>query len=179
MPIELNCDCGRALRVKDTLAGKKIRCPECQSILKVPSNEADPNDLGLEVLPDEDGRQTKASSGARRAAIQTEPPEVRPARRRDEEDETPRPRRRDEEDETPRPRRPKRNREIKRGGPSVSFEPGWFGSVNAGVIGGILMMAIAVVWFVVGLAAGYIFFYPPILFVVGIIAIVKGGLGSN
>ena len=44
----------------------------------------------------------------------------------------------------------------------------------AGIIGGVLMMVIAVVWFFVGLAAGFIFFYPPILFVVGIVAFVKG-----
>jgi hypothetical protein len=56
----------------------------------------------------------------------------------------------------------------------VSFEPGWFGSLNAGSVGGLLMMLIAVVWFVGGLAAGIIFIYPPILFVLGVIALVKG-----
>ena len=36
------------------------------------------------------------------------------------------------------------------------------------------MMAIAVVWFVVGYAAGRIFFYPPILFAIGAYALIKG-----
>lgn len=49
-----------------------------------------------------------------------------------------------------------------------------FGSVNAGVGGGILMMAIAVVWFVVGWFFDWYFCYPPILFVVGLIAFIKG-----
>ena len=36
------------------------------------------------------------------------------------------------------------------------------------------MMLGAVVWFFVGMAAGYIYFYPPILFVMGLVSIVKG-----
>jgi predicted lipid-binding transport protein (Tim44 family) len=63
--------------------------------------------------------------------------------------------------------------------PRVAFEEGWFGSLNAGVVGGALMMLIAVVWFVGGLFAGILFFYPPILFVIGIIAMVKGMFGGG
>ena len=167
MPISLSCDCGRALRVKDELAGKKIRCPQCRSILVVLAKKSEADDLVLEVLAADDEDEANRGS-SRRAAIQSEPPEVKPVRRRAVEDEEPMPRKR------PRPRR-----EIRRGGPSVTFERGWFGSVNAGVIGGVLMMIIAVVWFVVGLACGILFYYPPILFVIGIIAIIKGGLGNN
>jgi hypothetical protein len=36
------------------------------------------------------------------------------------------------------------------------------------------MMAIAVVWFVAGYQAGRIFFYPPVLFVIGLFALVRG-----
>ncbi len=39
---------------------------------------------------------------------------------------------------------------------------------------GILMMVGAVVWFVAGLAGDVIFFYPPVMFVLGFIALVKG-----
>jgi hypothetical protein len=35
-------------------------------------------------------------------------------------------------------------------------------------------MLVAVVWFFGGLAAGYIFFYPPVMFVLGLIAVIKG-----
>ncbi|MCU0721688.1 MAG: hypothetical protein MUC83_18400 [Pirellula sp.] len=42
------------------------------------------------------------------------------------------------------------------------------------VIGGIITMLVAVIWFFGGLAAGYIFFYPPVMFVLGLIAVVKG-----
>jgi len=41
------------------------------------------------------------------------------------------------------------------------------------------MMLGAVVWFFLGLAAGRIFFYPPILFVFGIGAVVRGFTGRN
>lgn len=46
--------------------------------------------------------------------------------------------------------------------------------IQKGVVGGLIMIVIAVVWFFVGLAGGYIFFYPPILFVIGIYAILRG-----
>jgi hypothetical protein len=48
------------------------------------------------------------------------------------------------------------------------------GATDAGILGGIGIMVLAVVWFVVGLACDRIFFYPPILFVIGLIALCKG-----
>jgi hypothetical protein len=48
------------------------------------------------------------------------------------------------------------------------------------VIGGGLTMIIAVVWFVVGLVAlGFIFFYPPVLFVLGLAATINGLIDSR
>jgi hypothetical protein len=47
------------------------------------------------------------------------------------------------------------------------------------LIGGLLMMLIAIVWFVAGLAAGFIFFYPPILLVIGFIAVIRGLLNRE
>jgi hypothetical protein len=41
------------------------------------------------------------------------------------------------------------------------------------------MIVIAVVWFVGGLSAGVIFFYPPILALIGIYALVKGLATGN
>ncbi len=42
------------------------------------------------------------------------------------------------------------------------------------LFGGITMMVVAIIWFIAGYAAGYIFYYPPVLFVFGLIALVKG-----
>ena len=43
-----------------------------------------------------------------------------------------------------------------------------------GVLGGFSMIAIAVIWFGLGWWAGYIFFYPPVLFIIGAYAVLKG-----
>jgi hypothetical protein len=77
-----------------------------------------------------------------------------------------------------KPRRRTR-RDDERRGQRIASERGSFGSVNAGVIGGILMMLIAVVWFIGGLAVGYIFYYPPVLLVIGFIAMIKGFANRN
>jgi hypothetical protein len=37
MSISLICECGKKLAVKEELAGKKVRCPACESLLTVPS----------------------------------------------------------------------------------------------------------------------------------------------
>ena len=42
------------------------------------------------------------------------------------------------------------------------------------VIGGVGMMLGATIWFVVGWWAGYIFYYPPILFCLGFGSVIKG-----
>ncbi len=44
---------------------------------------------------------------------------------------------------------------------------------------GIVMMAGAALWFIVGLFNGFIFYYPPLLFIVGIITVIKGCLGYS
>ena len=50
---------------------------------------------------------------------------------------------------------------------------------NWGVVGGILMIAVAVGWFLWGLNEGYIYYYPPILAVLGIVAIFNGVSKKN
>lgn len=51
--------------------------------------------------------------------------------------------------------------------------------INSGVVGGIAMMVGAVIWFFVGLMFDWVFFYPPILFIIGVIAVVKGLIQGN
>jgi hypothetical protein len=50
---------------------------------------------------------------------------------------------------------------------------------NAGVVLGLVMIVGAIVWFVLGFEAGKIFIYPPILMVVGVIAVVRGILAGK
>jgi hypothetical protein len=56
-------------------------------------------------------------------------------------------------------------------GNGLGFEKG---VLNSGVAGGLLAMIGAVVWFVAGLMNDVLFFYPPILFVIGLGAFFKG-----
>jgi hypothetical protein len=41
MAINLSCDCGKKLAVKDEMAGKKVKCPGCGSVLTVPAATGD------------------------------------------------------------------------------------------------------------------------------------------
>lgn len=45
---------------------------------------------------------------------------------------------------------------------------------NSGILGGLLFMGIAAVWFIVGLLNGYLFYYPPVMFILGFIGFVSG-----
>ena len=38
MTIICRCECGKTLRVKDELAGKRVRCPECHEAVAVPGS---------------------------------------------------------------------------------------------------------------------------------------------
>lgn len=37
MPIQVTCPCGRSLRLRDELAGLRVKCPECGDAIDVPS----------------------------------------------------------------------------------------------------------------------------------------------
>ncbi len=86
MPLRVTCDCGKRLQVKDNLAGKRIRCPECQELLTVPAAE-EPEE---EELDEEPAPKKKAP-----AKVTARAP-AKPARRPEPED--------DEEEEDERPR---------------------------------------------------------------------------
>jgi hypothetical protein len=62
--------------------------------------------------------------------------------------------------------------------PAAYSRPSGSGT-NGSVVTGILMMVGAAVWFFGGLAVGVIFFYPPVLFVLGFIALVKGIMSTE
>jgi len=155
MPIDLSCSCGRVLVLRDELAGKTIRCPQCQAELTVPAAPPPPAPKpALDVLP--------AAAAADPLAVRAEEPPTS----------VPRPRRRiDLRDDSLAP--PK---------PSATQGGTGFGSINAGVGGGLLTMVVSAAIFIVGLLLDRIFFVAPILFVIGLIAFIRGlikGPGSN
>lgn len=51
--------------------------------------------------------------------------------------------------------------------------------IKKGVLGGIAMMAIAVIWSFIAWNFGYIFYYTPVLFFIGLYAFIKGIVTSN
>ncbi len=178
MPIPVTCACGKSLRLKDDLAGKRVRCPGCGGAITVPA----PEDEIEGVLPAEDEPRvrTRRDEDGRPRRLRSEPDEDdRPRRRTRDEDEgededegrrrSARGRADDDEDEQEEPRPKKKKRRGSGGGGG-----GGSGTAAASIGGGILMILGAIVWFVVGLMNNYIFFYPPVLLVLGMITLVKG-----
>jgi hypothetical protein len=167
MPISLQCPCDRKLRVKEELAGRKVRCPECKQILRVPAPEPEKSD---------------EDEAANYLMVEGPPPKIKNANRRrgDEENDSritsaPPSRRRSasEWEEEERPRRKKKSRVRLDDEERSSFLPHL--AISPGIISGLLMMVGAVVWFVLGIVLiDRIFFYPPIMFVLGIGAVWRG-----
>jgi hypothetical protein len=164
--ITFPCACGRTLRVKADHAGKRTRCPGCREPVLIPDPEA----------------RTRPRARAPERGIQAERPSsrsgarVRP--RREEEEDIPTVQAVEDDDlpeaePAPRRRRPRRS---SGGGwsPSFSMDP-----AGGAVLGGLAMMLIAVVWFVGGLMVGFIFFYPPVLFVIGLLTLIGGANGQR
>jgi len=50
-------------------------------------------------------------------------------------------------------------------------------NANTGI--GLMMMIAAAVWFIAGLKGGIIFFYPPVLFILGLIQFGRGLMGDS
>ncbi len=165
MPISVTCACGKSVRAKDELAGRKVRCPGCRGILTIPQPPPAADEEAVELFladppptrPQPRRTPPPLASAVRAAAL----PAVIPV------DEEP-----DDPPEPPQKRRSKsRKRRSERSGFSVAVHPE--------IITGILMMVGAAVWFFLGLAANRIFIYPPILFVLGIAAVVRGFTGNG
>jgi hypothetical protein len=161
MPIEVSCECGRTLRAKDEAAGRKVRCPACGAIIEVPAELEEVGDDTYDPPP----VQAPREKPRRPERVTTEESDDAVRRRPSEEDDNPEPPSR-----PPRRKRPKRRAKPESDGVNIGV---------ASIITGAAMMLGAVVWFIAGLAFGYIFFYPPILFLLGIAAIVRGFMGKE
>jgi hypothetical protein len=179
------------LRVADEHVGRRVKCPACNGIANVPKPEPEPEfEVVEEVAP------AKSRPVARPATSRADDDDddrgysVAKSKRDDDEDDEPRAKKKpdfrkgsgrtDDEDDEDDEDRPKKKKKKKR--PPERQETGrsFEGNViNGGVGVGILAMIGAVVWFVIGLANDIIFFYPPILFVIGLVAFFKGLTGQE
>lgn len=168
MPITFDCPCGYQLCVGDGRAGQTVDCPRCGEVLAVPERP-DPAP-GADGADPHDGPKKIPGVASRPVAKKNPEFHGRPARTAD------RPTEADEGDGTERPKAGQWDRGRRGEDSSPSLEGKVF---NSGVAGGLLAMLIAVVWFVAGLANDVIFFYPPILFVIGLVALFKGLAGPK
>src|SRR4051812_35658919 len=159
MSIEFSCDCGKQLRVKDALAGKRIKCPACEAALTVPVAEEDIE----EVVPVPEKRALTPRGKPRREEAEEEEERPRGRRRRDEDEEP-------EEEEEERPRKKKRRRERSDSGNSMAF-----GSIALGL----LLIVGSVVIFIVGLMNGVLWYGAAFVLLAGVGAIARGVAGGS
>jgi hypothetical protein len=162
MPIAFDCACGKAFRVPDEHAGKRTKCPACGGALTVPAPPASAEDDAFRLLEAAEAPERPAraapppppsnwSAPRRPVAAAPPPPPAAQAKTR------------------PRPvRRPRDDRGG--GGFQIVLSPA--------VAGGLASMAIAGVWIALALSNNRIPIYAPVLFVFGLVAVVRGFFGA-
>lgn len=167
MPISFECACGRAFSVGDEYAGKRAKCPRCGAPITVPSPAPEPDalsdeDKAFQAL--EDAPDTEPSSAPARAPAEEQSPRSgRPA---------PAPipaATRGPKYESQSPAR--RERSERAGTSGIHITPG--------VLGGLFSMLIGGVWFVLALSGDRISIFAPIVFLSGLVAVVRGLLGYS
>jgi hypothetical protein len=154
MSIRVDCPCGRVLKYDNMYANTKTECPSCREPITVPAagtNTTADTDEGVRTALQDAGKKWGSPQG------------------------------RDEDYDYERGANPYRTRDVDQRFVKRPPAPssGGFGSINAGVGGGLAMIAIAIVWFIGGAMFGIIFWYPAVLLVLGIIAVIKGLANSN
>ena len=64
MPLEIKCSgCGAAFRVKDELAGKKMKCPKCSKVVTIEAGDEDVIEE-VEVVEEEEEKKPDAPAAA-------------------------------------------------------------------------------------------------------------------
>ena len=162
MPIAVSCNCGRDLNLRDELAGKTIRCPNCSGTVQVPYPADVVEDVHAGPPPMPPPRAQKKDRDRDRE-IDLAPPARRPER--------------------PKEKKKKKKKSVyadyygneDRPG-AVTMEEGWFGSAAAGIGGGIIMLLVGIGVVVLALFFGgfRLMIWGIILIVISVIALLKG-----
>jgi hypothetical protein len=160
------------LLLKPEFAGKRVKCPLCNSSLLVPKEECEEEIVSdIEVVEkDQEFESDFEIVDEPKQATKPAPANAIVA--------TPRARAKIEDNFDYRPPRPPTPRRRRRSRyyddyPEPRRYRGGGLAVSQGVVAGVVMMAVAVVWLVLGLMLGWLFYYPPILFILGIVRIVR------
>jgi hypothetical protein len=198
--ITIQCsECTGKLSVPSTAVGKKVKCPKCQSVVSIPAES-------VQEVPEKPAPRRATSVPSTRSAAAERPqsapaPKPKKARRAKQQDNnwgedngedsygSDNWDSYDSYNDAPAAMPPKKKGRAATSRESTSrgdayeapaSQPRSSSGANWGAMGtGILMMVGAAVWFVFGLMNDIIYFYPPVLFVLGIISFFKGLFGSD
>ena len=175
-PIQVHCTgCGKLHQAAPAMAGTQARCG-CGTVVQIPfSGVSQPaaqssflDDLPASVLNPQPMMQSTAPMFSQPNPAVTKPKSKKKKKRKSDADVLAQYLK---DDDWKKP-----------DGNSPEKDDGYFSFegkiLNGGVIGGCLAMLLAVVWFFGGLAAGFIFFYPPVLFVIGLISCARALLSD-
>lgn len=167
MPISFACPCGKDYTVADAFAGKRTKCAACAAPLTVPAPPAaDAEAAAFALLAD--GPDPAASPAGRRAweadpnaPLPPRPPVAvpKPAAKTDD--------------------MKKAMKALAKEERASRLERGGGITVTSGVVFGLLTMLGAAAWFGLGYAAGRIYVYAPILFVIGLVRTVSALAGHE
>ncbi|MFO0937569.1 MAG: hypothetical protein U0798_13745 [Gemmataceae bacterium] len=159
MPLRIQCPCGKVLKVADKLVGTEIRCPACGTLQNT-AQTAKRDDPGFEVVEDDCDSEPMAAANPKAKRISfivEEKPEFR---------------------EEPPPRPKKRKFRNKKTDHSPPENGGWFSAdrmhISRVTLIGLLVMVIAVYFFISTLFTGFINIPSIFAFVAGFLTVLKG-----
>jgi hypothetical protein len=175
MPVQCP-QCGKQLMVPSTAAGKQGRCPACQNVFVLPTLVAavavDEEDQELRLSPlasDPFGQNAQASGQLQPLAAAFTPAAAQSPFQQGYA-------------QAPNPYMAAAQAQAAQNQGGAKYNHG-FGlehrGWDMGMVGGLLMMLIAVVWFVGAAFFDIWFIYPPILFIIGLVGFVRGLFTGN
>jgi phage FluMu protein Com len=173
--------CGTVLKLTDQHLGRKIRCPRCRSVLEIPEFS---QQFEQEMTDDADGWEGDDAAPFPGSEPATDYPWQPADKIYDWSYDAPA---EEPADESPWQPAVSGSREgsanefsrvMQEDSQTLETSGEAAGGVKWGtVIFGVGLMIVSAVWFVGGLAAGVIFFYPPILLIIGLVTLIKGLFG--
>lgn len=127
MPISFDCsDCGATLKVKEQYSGRKIKCPHCEAVNRVPA-ESEESDDDDEVRPTRSASTSSRSKQTRRS---------QPRRSRPSDD--------DELEELPQPSRRKKKKTSQKSKSGSGGKIPMWAIVAGSSVAGVLLIAVIV-----------------------------------
>lgn len=160
MPITISCPCQNTYRVKDELAGKRIKCPHCQQPVSVPLSD-------MSSTPENDpffGHETAAAPPSQQSnpyGDQSYNPHSATQ-------------------QFGQPSSANALDTIAQDYHQDFIQQRHSSGVNVGkVLGGIGMMVGGVILLFLGLMGNRLIIYAPILFIIGLVTFIKGLVGAS